>query len=178
MPGVDCWDEDRDARKWQGGCAVVAHPPCAQWSRLAAFAHDKPETKALGPLAVAFVRAWGGVLEHPCGSGLWDEMGLAAVGKSDGVGWTLPISQFWFGHRCEKKTYLYIVGCSPGELPSLPFAMGDAPRVVSTSTRREKNDPLWRPEVGKREREATPALLAQWLVDVAQICNANMRNKK
>src|SRR5580692_11117608 len=65
MPGIDCYDEDRDARNWPGGCPVIAHPPCAQWGPLSPFAHDVPELKALGPAAVAFVQQWGGVLEHP-----------------------------------------------------------------------------------------------------------------
>lgn len=34
MPGVDAWDEARDARGWPGGCAVVAHPPCRLWGKL------------------------------------------------------------------------------------------------------------------------------------------------
>jgi hypothetical protein len=24
LPGVDCWDIERDARNWPGGCPVVA----------------------------------------------------------------------------------------------------------------------------------------------------------
>lgn len=27
MPDVDAWDIERDARRWPGGCPVVAHPP-------------------------------------------------------------------------------------------------------------------------------------------------------
>ena len=31
LPGVECYDEARDARTWPGGCPVVAHPPCRTW---------------------------------------------------------------------------------------------------------------------------------------------------
>lgn len=76
MPGVDAWDIERDARKWPGGCPVVAHPPCRAWGRLRQFAKPRPDEKDLAPWAVEKVRRWGGVLEHPANSSLWIACGL------------------------------------------------------------------------------------------------------
>jgi hypothetical protein len=177
MPGVDAWDAERDARTWAGSCPVVAHPPCRAWGTLRALAKPRHDEKELAVWAVAQVRKFGGVLEHPKRSTLWPHCGLPAIGEKDKFGgWTLPIFQSSFGHRAEKATLLYIVGCAPAQIPDMPLVLGDASHVIASSGRRtdgtriRRGDAGWRPEVNKSEREHTPAELAAWLVALARRC--------
>lgn len=177
MPECDVWDAERDARKWPGGDPVVAHPPCRAWGQLRALANPRPDEKALALFAVAQVRTFGGVLEHPKNSTLWPVAGLPAPGRRDEFGgWTLPIFQSWWGHRAEKATLLYIVGCEPADIPEMPMMLGEATHVIASSGRRRdggrlhKGDIGWRPEVTKAEREHTPPALAAWLVEIANRC--------
>ena len=177
MPGVDAWDIARDARKWPGGCPVVAHPPCRAWGRLRHMAKPRPDERELALLAVDLVRRWGGVLEHPAASTLWEAAALPAPGRFDAVGgWTLGIHQHWFGHRATKATLLYIVAIAPSLLPEMPMRLGEGSHVISQDGRRKdgsripKGDPRKRPECTKPEREHTPPELAQWLVEVARRC--------
>ncbi|KAB8057214.1 hypothetical protein GCN74_21815 [Janthinobacterium sp. FT14W] len=177
MPAVDAWDAERDARAWPGGVPVVAHPPCRSWGTLRHLAKPRPDEKELAVWAVAQVRKFGGVLEHPKRSTLWPHCGLPAIGERDKFGgWTLPIFQSSFGHRAEKATLLYIVGCAPAQIPAMPIVLGDASHVIAPSgrnragERRRKGDRGWRPECGKAEREHTPPELAHWLVALAQRC--------
>lgn len=173
LPDCDVYDAARDARSYSGHFPVVAHPPCAQWGRLSHLAHNKPAEKSLGPFCVGMVRQFGGVVEHPEFSRLWlaCEMPRPSGGFDRFGGWTLGLPQFWFGHRAEKLTWLYIVGTSPTDIPSIPFVMGEAPCVVDCSAR-EKGHPRpgRRPFLPKREREATPLQFALWLVDLARRC--------
>jgi hypothetical protein len=177
MPGVDAWDAERDARTWAGDCPLVAHPPCRAWGTLRALAKPRHDEKELAVWAVAQVRKFGGVLEHPKRSTLWPHCGLPAIGEKDIFGgWTLPIFQSSFGHRAEKATLLYIVGCAPAQIPDMPLVLGDASHVIASSGRRtdgsriRRGDQGWRPEVNKSEREHTPAELAEWLVALARRC--------
>ncbi|MBR8201658.1 hypothetical protein [Burkholderia vietnamiensis] len=169
LPGCDVWDIERDARKWPGGASVVAHPPCRAWGRLSHMAKPRPDEKDLARWAVDQVRREGGVLEHPKGSALWADQRLPAPGQRDAFGgWTLPIFQMWFGHRAEKATLLYIVGCDPLDVPTIPFVMGEATHTIASSHRRQRM--RFRPEVTKAEREHTPLALAEWLVELARRC--------
>ena len=164
MPQCDVWDIERDARNWRSGNPCIAHPPCRAWGRLRHFANPRVDEMDLARFAVRMVRENGGILEHPKGSKLWEDQRLPLPGRFDIYGgWTLPILQYWFGHKAEKATWLYIVGCSPEDVPSWPLTLGYATHVIASSDKS-------RLEVTKREREATPPLLAEWLCELATKC--------
>lgn len=117
------------------------------------------------------VRRYGGVLEHPSGSALFreEDLGLPIPGGTTRDAWggyVLPVSQKWWGHRAEKRTWLYIVGVEPAELPPMPITLGEASHALGSSLGRNRTTA--RPEVSKREREATPPDFAAWLVEVAR----------
>jgi len=112
LPGVEAFDESRDAFTYQGGSPVVCHPPCAQWGRLRSLAHPNERHKALGPFCVAQVRQWGGVLEHPAASTLFSVCGLPSPcsGCDEYGGFTIELNQSWFGYEAAKRTWIYMVG--------------------------------------------------------------------
>ena len=131
LPGVDPWDEARDARTYAGPHPVGAHPPCERWGR---YWHGGPSAKVRrllghdqGMFAQALwaVRTFGGVLEHPEASHAWNYYGLARPPKSGGWivadtfgGSTCCVEQGHYGHPARKATWLYAVGC---ELPELTW---------------------------------------------------------
>lgn len=176
IAGCDVYDIARDARNFGGGVPVVAHPPCRGWGRLRGMAKPRQGEKELGLFGVDMVRTCGGVLEHPAYSSLWGAAGLPFPGGRDAFGgWTLPINQHSFGHRAEKKTFLYVVGVEPSEIPVMPLLLGCASHVIGGTGRRKdggrlrRGDLGWRPELPKAEREHTPLQLAYWLVDLARL---------
>lgn len=131
IPGVDVWDEARDARRYAGPHPVVAHPPCQRWGRFWHGSTRKPHRYRMGDdqgrfaAALAAVRAWGGVLEHPADSHAWDPewFNLARPPRRGGWvpadrvgGWTCHVEQGHYGHFSRKPTWLYAVGCELSEL--------------------------------------------------------------
>lgn len=178
MPDCEVYDMRRDARTYDGPWPVVAHPPCRAWGRLRHMANPRPDERNLARLAVALVREFGGVLEHPQASTLWPAQRLPAPGQRDDMGgWTLGITQHWWGHRATKATLLYIVGCEPADIPPLPeLRLGEGTHVIAQGVRRAdgsrwaKGDSRKRPECTKPEREHTPPELASWLVELARRC--------
>lgn len=162
----DVWDEERDTLKWPGGAPVVAHPPCRTWGRLSTFATKAlPGEKQLALWAVRAVRINGGVLEHPATSRLFSATAMPGEsippsGERDAWGgFRLTVEQWWFGHRAEKLTTLYVCGCEPSDLPEIPIKLGYAPCVVQT--RIKNGEPGFRPHISKAEREHTPPRVRQ-----------------
>lgn len=167
---LDCWDEDRDAMKWPGGNTIVAHPPCRLFSCLRHLSTAPAEEKRLAHWAVEQVREWGGVLEHPARSLLWQEASLPKPGSRDKFGGlTLSIDQFWWGHRASKPTLLYVVGCE--RVPEIPFAIGFPPALMSNSRKANRHGRLL---LSRPARSATPEPFARWLIQTAERCKAKV----
>ncbi len=137
---VDPWPESRDARRYAGPHPVVAHPPCARWCILAGFVESRfPHLKrgedgGCFASALAAVRRWGGVLEHPAHTKAWPALGLPSPRR----GWSAPdlhggrvcaLNQAAYGHSAPKATWLYYVGPEP---PALLFDAVEAAQSIST----------------------------------------------
>lgn len=164
MEGVDAWTAKRDARNYRGEWPVVAHPPCADWSRLSGMAKHVPGRRELGITAVWQVRACGGVLEHPEHSKLWKLLDLPRPNEFPDRwgGWTMQVDQVSWGHKARKRTWLYFVGINRHELE--PLRGGTPTHVVSTSKREGRLT-----KMGALEIRKTPLAFAEWLVAAARM---------
>lgn len=172
MSACDVYDIDRDALTFTGNLPVVAHPPCRAWGRLRWLAKPRPGERELAIWAVDIVRKNGGVLEHPESSQLWKELDLPKGSQIDQYGgFTLSVDQFWWGHLARKRTWLYIVGVSPSEVPSYIVRFDAITHTVSTTMRRGRSYFKPKPEISKKDREATPPAFAAWLVELAKMTN-------
>lgn len=170
LPNVEVYDMERDARTYDGPWPVVAHPPCRGWGAFAWRANVRPDERNLARLAVALVRAFGGVLEHPVASGLWDDQRLPVPGQRDQFGgFSLVVDQHDFGHQCKKATILYVVGVPPSRVPSIHKSKTMPTHVIGDCGRASHGTK--KPEISKEDRERTPPAFAKWLVDLAAKSN-------
>ncbi len=135
LAGVDPWDETRDARTYAGPHPVVAHPPCQRWGRFWHGSTRKPHQYKLGAdngcfaAALAAVRRFGGVLEHPAHSHAWAHFNLNRPPAEGGWvpadfegGWTCHVEQGFYGHMSRKATWLYARAI---DLPELRWGRGE-----------------------------------------------------
>lgn len=167
LPDVDPWDEERDARTYAGPWPVVAHPPCTTWG---AFARQGVTRRRLGDddgcfaAALAAVRRWGGVIEHPAYSSAWRAFGLVAPlgpgwwADTDG-GWCALVDQGHYGHEARKPTWLYAVGAT--RLPSLDWSRSRGKvkfKMIGDGTSK----------AGRARRAATPIPFRDVLLDIAR----------
>lgn len=166
---VDCWDLRRDATKYDGPWPVVAHPPCGPWGALRHL--YKGGERALALVAVDQVRRWGGVLEHPAHSRLFDHCSLPRPGElpDEFGGVTVAVSQVDFGHVARKPTWLYLVGVRVPRL-ALPPAREPTHWVGGSRGRgRERGHiPDGLKACSAEQRRRTPLGFAEWLVELAR----------
>jgi hypothetical protein len=128
LPGVDPWDDARNARKYDGPWPVVAHPECKRWGRYWHGSPRKPHQYELGAdgghfaAALASLLRYGGVLEHPAHSRAWEAFDLPRPNRFGG--WWLGrdglyachVEQGHYGHSARKATWLLVAGTA---LPDL-----------------------------------------------------------
>jgi hypothetical protein len=197
LPDVDPWDEERDARNYPGPHPVVAHPPCSRWCRLAGlvearWGYKRGDDNGCFEAALASVRRWGGVLEHPAYSDAWTHFGLpiphSGGSWQQGIdgGWTCHIEQGRYGHKAKKATWLYAYGVS--ELPSLRWGQtpdSEITAMVSWCANHTKTFGhhrtskygqygILRDRIVKKAAAATPEQFRDMLLAIARLC-AGMR---
>ncbi len=180
LPDVDPWDEERDARLYAGPYPVVAHPPCSRWCRLAGlvearWGHKRGDDDGCFASALASVRRWGGVLEHPAYSDAWDAFALPMPPTRHGGwirglcgGWACHVEQGRYGHPAKKATWLYAFGLPV--LPSLRWGSdldSESSALVSWCGNHTKAGES-RPRVGKHSAARTPAEFREALLSMAR----------
>lgn len=181
LPGVDPWDESRDARLYTGPHPVVAHPPCARWGRYAEGGPSAKTPRRIGAddgcfeAALGAVRTFGGVLEHPEASHAFGYYGITRppfggewVRNLSFEGWVCCVHQGHYGHRANKATWLLAVGC---ELPALTWgrSKGKAKLEDGFHSAEERRSSSRAPakRLSARERLATPLPFRNILLDMA-----------
>lgn len=180
LPGVDPWDETRDARRYRGPHSVVAHPPCAAWCQLAGlrqhrYGYPQGEDDGCFVSALESVREYGGVLEHPAYSRAWKRFGLRRpirgtwIRDFRDIGWVTEVSQAAYGHRARKRTWLYFVGRTP---PEIDWSEPMTTAVVSGSHNHCKKPIGSNHRVWSKEAKATPTAFRDLLISMAESVNA------
>jgi hypothetical protein len=177
QPDVEPWDEERDARLYCGPHPVVAHPPCRRWGQLgvAAYArwggeHNRPGNDGgCFASALASLRRWGGVLEHPAKSMAFAAHGIEAPRASGWLQvraneWVCEVWQSAYGHRARKATWLIYVG------ETEPFALNwtRTPGTHQIGSPDRRGKARNKPTLSGRESSATPPMFGAALIALAR----------
>lgn len=175
VPGIDAWDEPRDAREYAGDLPVVAHPPCERWGAMAAVnyarwggEHNRPgNDHGCFESALYSVERCLGVLEHPAKSRAFTHYGIpkpVSVGwNKTPHGWVCEVWQSAYGHRANKATWLYYVGRRP------PFEL-DWSRPVGTHQvgfHDQRGKDRNKPTLSRKEARHTPPRFRDTLIALA-----------
>jgi len=165
---TECYDIDRDATKYKGTEAVICHPPCCHWSALRLHCKRPIAEKQLALTALYQTRKFGGILEHPAKSTLWQLINRPTVSRPDTYGgYLISINQHWFGFPSQKRTYLYIIGL-PGKLiPPFPLSLSVPTHFIGHKGRGGRQ------ELPKSKRSYTTLALASWLIEIALLIEKN-----
>jgi hypothetical protein len=169
LDGVDPWDLARDARTYAGPHPVVAHPPCDRWHQLSAVNAKRwgfviDEDGFCFASALASVRQFGGVLEHPAESRAFKHHGIpepisGGWQRTIDGDWVTEVDQAAYGHRARKRTWLLYSGDS---LPP-PLNWKPTPGEMQIGFF-DKQRPIMR----KREAMATPVEFRDLLISMAR----------
>lgn len=184
LEDVDPWDRERDARRYAGPHPVVAHPPCERWGRYAEGGPSARVRRMVGDdagcfaAALAAIRRWSGIIEHPADSKAWRAFGIPAPPHTGGWirtldgGWTCRVDQGWYGHPARKATWLLAYGVKPPPLiwdryvDGRRLEDGFHSSAERAAARAAGVAPV--PRISARERLATPEPFRDLLLDIAR----------
>lgn len=195
LPDVEPWDVVRDARLYDGPHPVVAHPPCERWGRYwsggpsAKVRRVKGEDGGCFASALASVRRWGGVLEHPEASHAFAHHGLRRpewragwqVVPDRGLReWVCCVAQGNYGHRARKLTWLFYSSeyAPPRDLDwSIPAPRARLDYGFHSAEERAAERHIVSPRVNAtrldaRENNATPIAFRDMLIGLARRARA------
>lgn len=165
----DVYDVERNALTCCDQVAAIYHPPCRSWARLRGLAKFHAGEHLLAVWSIMRIWRYGGVLEHPAGSKLWELMKLPLPGSKPDIhgGFSISLDQSWFGHKCKKNTWVYIKGLDINEIPDYSLNFNVITHCISST---KSNSGL--KEVSKDWREKTPVEFAKWLIKIVETINS------
>lgn len=157
IPGCELYDEERNARTFDGQHALITHPPCRKWSKLREFSTAPESEKGEAVFAFSKVIQNGGVLEHPSTSLLWKYFNLTPGNNPDGYLHILDLSDFGFPAR--KRTGIFISGIDISEMPAPPLNLKQPTHSIEGKHL---------PSIPKKMRSETPIEMCHYLVNLAR----------